>query len=143
MIENPRISELQTNAIVAGASGHGSFAGGGKTSSWTSCAGFVLGGVDSKFFARGNSHRETCIYTLFQRSTGPRSPYLPGGPVLCPTGPPCPCRVPVAMSVFMTHSLMGWTVSYKSSLLSCAEPLQSPTPFSHSESLQNDGARTG
>ena len=43
MIENPQISELQTNAIVAGASGHGSFAGGGKTSSWTSCAGFVLG----------------------------------------------------------------------------------------------------
>ena len=37
---------------------------------------------------------------------------------------------------------MGWGVSYKSSLRSCAVSLQSPTPFSHSESLQNDGART-
>jgi len=37
---------------------------------------------------------------------------------------------------------MGWRVSYKSSLLSCAGSLQSPTPFSYSESLQSDGART-
>ena len=37
---------------------------------------------------------------------------------------------------------MGWRVSYKSSLLSCAVTLQPPTPFSYSESLQSDGART-
>jgi hypothetical protein len=75
----------------------------GETLSRTYYADFALGGVGSKISARGKSHRETCIYTLFQRSIGLQVFPGRGGPMLCAPQVRRARVGPVAMSVFMTH----------------------------------------
>ena len=60
----------------------------------------------------------------------------------CPIGSAMPVSGASDNERFHDPLLMGWRVYYKSSLRSCAVSLQSPTLFSLSERLQNDGART-
>ena len=102
MIENPQIFEIHSLLVTAQVSGHRSLADNGRAR--PGHVGFVFGGGrGSKISARGRVTRKRASTRCF--SVSPVfNPTREGGD-LCraPQGPPCPCRVPVAMNDFMTH----------------------------------------